>query len=120
MSNGRLIVLFVNRRAGSGSGRALVADLELLLRQYGFDVHTISELDQLKPYVAEHKSKVHAVVAAGGDGTVEAAANAIDADVPIAIGINRICRSFDRAISASRHNCVNFGFVFRDVGLQLT
>lgn len=85
MSNGRLIVLFVNRRAGSGSGRALVADLELLLRQYGFDVHTISELDQLKPYVAEHKSKVHAVVAAGGDGTVEAAANAIDADVPIAI-----------------------------------
>lgn len=85
MSTGRLIVLFVNRRAGSGTGRALVADLESLLSQYGYDVHTIPDLDQLRPFVAERKSEVHAVVAAGGDGTVEAAVNSIDADVPIAI-----------------------------------
>lgn len=85
MNNGKLIVLFVNRRAGSGSGRALVSDLKQMLQKEGFDVHTIGQLDELQPFVTERKSDVHAVVAAGGDGTVEAAVNAIGADIPIAI-----------------------------------
>lgn len=85
MTTSRLIVLFVNRRAGAGTGKRLVEDLEVLLRDFGFDVVTIAELDALKPFAAEYKSKIHAVVAAGGDGTVEAAVNAIDADVPIAV-----------------------------------
>lgn len=81
----RTIVLFVNPRAGTGSGKRLVQDLEALLTQNGFEVVRIDEIPRLASYVAEHRSQIHAVVSAGGDGTVETVVNATDADVPIAI-----------------------------------
>ncbi len=85
MNVGRLIVLFVNRRAGTGTGKALVTDLEQLLIEAGFDVRIISVLDELAPFVRENKQQLYCVISAGGDGTIEVVVNAIDREIPIAI-----------------------------------
>lgn len=85
MNGSNLVVLFVNQRAGSGSGKALVDDLQELLQSSGFEVQVIADLQKLKPFVTEHRARIHCVVSAGGDGTVEVVADAVDADVPIAV-----------------------------------
>jgi diacylglycerol kinase family enzyme len=85
VTSAREVVLFVNRRAGTGSGHRLVSDLEGLLKQYGYDVTMIDTIAGLAPHVSSNRSQIHAVIAAGGDGTAETVVNATDADVPIAI-----------------------------------
>lgn len=85
MTGGKLIVLFVNRRAGSGSGKALVDDLQQILEASGFEVRKISDLSELAPFIAKRRADIHCVVSAGGDGTVEVVANSVDAEIPIAI-----------------------------------
>ena len=81
----RTIVLFVNPRAGTGGGRKLVQDLRDLLLQHGLDVELIDEIPALKHFVEHHRDQIRAIVAAGGDGTVETVVNAAPGDVPIAI-----------------------------------
>lgn len=81
----REVVLFVNRRAGTGAGQPLVEELEQLLKKTGFDVATIDTIAQLAPHVASRKDSIRAVISAGGDGTAETVVNATDADVPIAL-----------------------------------
>ena len=84
MSNDQLIVLFVNRRAGSGPGTALVADLEEALIDRGFEVQVISDFAGLQESVSNPVTP-RVVVAAGGDGTIEAVANFVDPSIPIAV-----------------------------------
>lgn len=85
MDRPKEIVVFVNPRAGTGSGAALLDELRGTLRQSGFEVETIDSIEALAPHVADHRESIHAVVSAGGDGTVETVINATDADVPIAV-----------------------------------
>lgn len=79
------VVIFLNRRAGTGAGFQLVTQLSNRLQALGFSVEMIDAIDELAPYVKSHRSEIYAVVAAGGDGTAKVVVEATDADLPIAI-----------------------------------
>ena len=79
------VVLFLNRRAGTGSGHQLVNTLSDSLRRRGFEAVQINAVGQLQRHVQEHQRQIRAVVAGGGDGTAELVASHIPCGVPIAI-----------------------------------
>lgn len=84
MQSTRQIVLFMNPRAGRGAGSRLVQELARLLNDYGFSVTQIDKIEGLVQHMAR-EPRVDAVIAAGGDGTVETVVNATAAHVPIAV-----------------------------------
>lgn len=83
--NNREVVISFNPRAGTGAGKPLIGELRELLVEYGYDVKLIDCLDTLTEYSAQRGPQIHAVVAAGGDGTIEAIVNATKGQQPIAV-----------------------------------
>ncbi len=81
----RDVMMLVNPRAGWRSREQLVQDVADSLKDRDFQVHVVSEIDQLREQAAELWSaqRLRAVVAAGGDGTVSLTANLVAPDVPI-------------------------------------
>ena len=81
------IVIAANRKAGSGTGRLRLARFIECLEERGFHVETRYALDDTFK-LAEHErraGRLHAVVAAGGDGTLNAALNGTSPDTPLAV-----------------------------------
>ena len=85
MSQNREVIISFNPRAGSGSGKPLIQELKHLLLDYGYDVQLMDSLETLATYSAEQGDRIHAIVAAGGDGTIEAVVNATQGKLPVAI-----------------------------------
>lgn len=85
MQQNREVVISFNPRAGTGAGKPLIDELLRLLAEYGFAVTTINSLEELGTYAAERGDAIHAVVAAGGDGTIEAVVNATNGKLPVAV-----------------------------------
>jgi diacylglycerol kinase (ATP) len=83
----KLIVIALNRTAGSGRGRERVDVLHKSLEGRGFDVLVEPRLDAaLRAATDAHAGdRLHALVAAGGDGTVNAAVNGTPAGLPLAV-----------------------------------
>ncbi len=81
----RQVILFVNRKAGTGAGRVLVDEVAQRLEACGYDVHLIVDIDELRKQAAAMRGQVHCVISAGGDGTIEVVVNNVDAGVPIAV-----------------------------------
>lgn len=79
--------MLVNRKAGSGRGREVVDQVVARLKPVGVHARLVTDFDMLRELSAElHASRsLRAVIAAGGDGTVGAALNAIPEGVPLAV-----------------------------------
>ncbi len=84
MPQNREVIISFNPRAGSGSGKPLIQELRHLLLDYGYDVQLMDSLETLANYSKEHGDRIHAIVAAGGDGTIEAVVNATSGKIPVA------------------------------------
>jgi len=84
VSQNREVIISFNPRAGSGSGKPLILELKRLLLDYGYDVQLIDSLSTLASYSEGQGDRIHAVVAAGGDGTIEAVVNATNGKLPVA------------------------------------
>ncbi len=79
------VILFLNRHAGTGTGHELVTRLADCLSQRGFQVVEVIAVEQLDLHLRQHAKRIHAVVAAGGDGTAELVANHTPAGIPIGL-----------------------------------
>jgi len=81
------IVIALNRTAGSGRGRERVEELGKALERRGFEVLLEPNLAAaLEAATAAHAGgRLHALVAAGGDGTVNAAVNGTPAGLPLSV-----------------------------------
>jgi diacylglycerol kinase family enzyme len=82
-----LVVIALNRTAGSGKGRERVDGLEHALAARGFEIivepQLAAALDAARRAHAD--GRLHALVAAGGDGTVNAAVDGTPAGLPLAV-----------------------------------
>ncbi len=80
------VLIVANPAAGSGANRQRVQELSDRLQLDGWHVETTSDLDLVTHRAAAGTdSRLRAVVAAGGDGTVAAVVNRTQADTPIAV-----------------------------------
>ena len=79
------VIVAANRTAGARAIDSPVAELESAIRDAGFEAVVIPELDEVALAATESRARgdLHAVVAAGGDGTASAVANRIASDVPL-------------------------------------
>jgi len=80
----RLVVIQVNRKAGTGRRHANVRALISRLRTHGFRVRPFSKPDRLDQFLAEIALRPWCIVAGGGDGTVGSILNRFP-DIPVAI-----------------------------------
>jgi diacylglycerol kinase family enzyme len=87
VANRNLVVIALNRTAGSGRGRERVEILQRALVERGYEVAIEPRLAAaLESANAFHQAgRLHALVAAGGDGTVNAAANGTPPGLPLAV-----------------------------------
>ena len=85
MHSDREVVVAFNPRAGTGTGKPLIEELRQLLDEYGYEPVMMDSLERLSVHAAERGRAIHAVVAAGGDGTIEAVVNATRGKLPVAI-----------------------------------
>lgn len=85
VNENREVIIAYNPRAGAGNNQSRIEELRGLLDQYGYDPVLMDSLEALSSHTAEHASQIHAVVAAGGDGTIEAVVNATQGKLPVAI-----------------------------------
>ena len=81
------VVVSINPGSGATDRRKVVELLVAELRNLGFDVHPLTEIEEVKSVVAKLmlQAQLRAVVAAGGDGTVTLLANCLPPQTPIAI-----------------------------------
>lgn len=81
------VLIAANPKSGAGPSGALVEQLQRELSSRGLESEIVFDLDVLEQRAAElrAKSQLQCIVSAGGDGTVSAIANRVDASVPIAI-----------------------------------
>jgi len=81
------VLISTNPSAGSRSGQPVVDRLIELLRNRGFSVEVLTDLDRLAACSASafRDGRLRAVVAAGGDGTAAAVANFTAPGVPIMV-----------------------------------
>jgi diacylglycerol kinase family enzyme len=86
-ASARRVLISLNPRAGARSGVPAVERLSQLLTVEGFQVETMTDIDELSRKSAEilHNGELRCVVSAGGDGTVALLANRLPRDVPIAV-----------------------------------
>lgn len=85
--NAREVLLLVNRKAGSGRRREVIAEVEVALERENLSASVITDIDTLRQQSAEllAAGRLRAVVAAGGDGTFGATLNSTPAGTPLAI-----------------------------------
>lgn len=82
----RHVLVVVNPAAGMKTNRGAIGDLRERLAAAGIETEITGDLDHLRRRIADpSRSRLRAVVAAGGDGTVRAVINHTLPDVPIAI-----------------------------------
>ena len=85
----KTVVISLNPKSGSTDRRSIVDQLVEELLSRGLDVRLLTDIEEVKSAVAElnehGKSRLRAVVAAGGDGTVSLLANTLPPHTPIAI-----------------------------------
>ena len=83
----QVVLIAANPLSGSHDRQAIVAALAGNIESHGFECRVWSDLSTLSDELARLRSegRLHAVVAAGGDGTVSAVASRCDASTPIAI-----------------------------------
>ncbi|MBW3597755.1 MAG: protein BmrU [Planctomycetes bacterium] len=83
----RRIVIVANPKAGARSGRPLVEQVAELLRQQDFLVEIVYDIGDLMSHVqtALENRDLHAVVAAGGDGTAAMVVNLLPPGAPLAM-----------------------------------
>jgi diacylglycerol kinase family enzyme len=81
------VLVALNPHAGATTAGGRIGELAGLLRQSGFDTVTEPDLGKFEARAAELRAQrqLHAVVAAGGDGTAAAVVNRLAADVPMAL-----------------------------------
>ena len=83
------VVISMNPNSGSMDRRSVVEQLQAELEADGLDVRLLTSIDEVKATVDElgrgAESRLRAVVAAGGDGTVSLLANQLPVQTPIAI-----------------------------------
>jgi len=86
ISNTKPVHIIVNPRSGYGSQKLLLADMNLAIRQAGYDIVqyiTKAPLDATA-YARKIQGQASAVVVWGGDGTVNEVANGLGgSDIPI-------------------------------------
>ncbi|MFK7769815.1 MAG: diacylglycerol kinase family protein [Mariniblastus sp.] len=77
----------MNPNSGSTDQRSLVEQLQRNLIQRGFEVHLLTNIEEVKRVTVESlkANSLRAVVAAGGDGTVSLLANLLPSQTPMAI-----------------------------------
>ena len=85
MNEAKEVVLFVNPKAGSGSGAASVEGAEDVLNNYGFRTTRVSLVEELGELVTRRRESIRAVVAAGGDGTAVTVAQHLRPGTPLAV-----------------------------------
>lgn len=83
----RRVLMLVNRKAGSGRGRAIVEHATEALAEHGLSVERISDLGKLHDATlsAMQAGELRGVVSAGGDGTICAALNSTPPGAPLAV-----------------------------------
>ncbi len=81
------MLLLVNRKAGSGRRREVIAEVESALQKEGMTATVVTDIEALRQQSAEllAAGRLRAVVAAGGDGTFGAALNSTPLGTPLAI-----------------------------------
>lgn len=83
------VVISLNPNSGSSDQRSIAESLAGQLERRGFEVHILTDIEEVKSKVAQLSegtaSRLRAVVAAGGDGTVSLLANCLPPQTPIAI-----------------------------------
>ena len=81
------VFVISNPLAGAKSGQADILELNLRLRNLGFQPRDLHSLDAIGSTVRESLAagKLRAVVCVGGDGTVAAVVNRTPAETPVAI-----------------------------------
>jgi len=86
-SDARDVLVSVNPRAGARSGVALVDELVARLQAVGLQVQRCADIEQLGDLAAarQREGRLRAVVAAGGDGTVQLVVNRTPPGTPLAI-----------------------------------
>ncbi|MFV1967946.1 MAG: diacylglycerol kinase family protein [Pirellulaceae bacterium] len=85
--DGKWVLISQNPHAGAKSGRPAVEQLAELLRREGARVEVMTDIDCLADEARKRQEaqQLHAVVAAGGDGTVALVANRTPLGTPIAV-----------------------------------
>lgn len=83
----RQVLISLNPKAGAKSGLPAVERLSKLLQEQGFQVETLTDIDELSNKAAQlfEEGKLRCVVSAGGDGTVALLANRLPREAPIAV-----------------------------------
>lgn len=81
------VVVAVNRKAGSGRGRESLACLCRALESRGYRTAAIGTLDEALTRIAREQAaqRLHAAIAAGGDGTLNALLNGTPPGTPLAV-----------------------------------
>ena len=83
----KVVLITANPLSGSHDRQTVVAALASSLESHGYECRVWSDLATLGSEIGRLREadRLHAVVAAGGDGTVSAVASRCDASTPIAI-----------------------------------
>lgn len=83
----RSVLIAFNPKSGASSSARLIGKLQAAITDSGFQTQVIDSLDQLQSEAMRlyGMDRLHAVVSAGGDGTVSALANLLPASVPLLI-----------------------------------
>ena len=83
--------MLVNRKAGTGRGRAIVDRAIEALAEHGLSVVQISEVHKLHDATlqAMQAGELRGVVSAGGDGTICAALNSTPPGTPLAVTMDQ-------------------------------
>ncbi len=87
MSAERGVPILANRRAGARSGAGRVEVLAAALQQHGFSPQIFGDLAELTAETQRlsEAGELHAVVSAGGDGTISFALNGLPPGTPLAV-----------------------------------
>lgn len=82
----RRVVLAVNRRSGTGRAAERVTHFAERLREQGYDVAPLDLSTAITTACEDHAAgRLQALVAAGGDGTINAVLNGTPAGLPLAV-----------------------------------
>jgi diacylglycerol kinase (ATP) len=81
------VIIACNPIAGTGKKQKDLEELEIKIRAQGFNVQKITDLEVLTTTSKEltEKNKLRAVIAAGGDGTVQEVINRVPQEVPLVV-----------------------------------